>query len=186
MSDFDHNPEDPLISDRDAFLKSIEANPEDMAYRLIFADWLDEHGEHDEADRQRKYPEAKKWIEDAREQHNKQAGRYSKVTFDQFIAFGHAVSQIQAVEVAINDDALEDIPNAIADKIPDFWKAWAVVTGLPLPEKIEEKCYYYPGYYCCATDNSPLTHVAGPKTEEFLRIEEREAQERLDLESFEE
>ena len=30
--------------------------------RLVFADWLDENGEHEEADRQRKWPAAKAWL----------------------------------------------------------------------------------------------------------------------------
>lgn len=32
-------------SDEQAFLNAIAADPEDSAPRLIFADWLDEHGD---------------------------------------------------------------------------------------------------------------------------------------------
>lgn len=37
------------VSDESAFLASIQANPKDDAPRLIFADWLDEHGREVEA-----------------------------------------------------------------------------------------------------------------------------------------
>ena len=33
------------MTDRDALLRAICANPEDDAPRLIYADWLDEHGD---------------------------------------------------------------------------------------------------------------------------------------------
>jgi uncharacterized protein (TIGR02996 family) len=39
----------PPGSDEDAFFNWIEQNPHDMAPRLIFADWLDDHGESDRA-----------------------------------------------------------------------------------------------------------------------------------------
>src|SRR5262245_38802039 len=35
---------------RDAFLRAIAETPDDDAPRLIFADWLDDHGEHDRAE----------------------------------------------------------------------------------------------------------------------------------------
>ena len=42
------------MNERDAFLKMIVENEDDTLTRLVFADWLDEHGEHEEAgERQR-------------------------------------------------------------------------------------------------------------------------------------
>ena len=38
------------MDDRVAFQKAINANPRDHAPQLIFADWLDEHGDHRKAD----------------------------------------------------------------------------------------------------------------------------------------
>ncbi|HVK17554.1 MAG TPA: TIGR02996 domain-containing protein [Fimbriiglobus sp.] len=37
------------MTDRDALLAAVIARPEDDLPRLVFADWLDEHGEHDRA-----------------------------------------------------------------------------------------------------------------------------------------
>jgi uncharacterized protein (TIGR02996 family) len=38
------------MHDRDALLRAIVANPDDDAPRLVFADWLDEHGDPDRAE----------------------------------------------------------------------------------------------------------------------------------------
>src|SRR6188472_327361 len=46
----------------DAFLKALADNEDDTTTRLVYADWLDEHGEHEEADRQRRWPAAKEWL----------------------------------------------------------------------------------------------------------------------------
>jgi uncharacterized protein (TIGR02996 family) len=51
------------MTDREAFLKVIEAAPWDDDHpRLIYADWLDEHDEPEEADRQRKWLTSEKWL----------------------------------------------------------------------------------------------------------------------------
>jgi uncharacterized protein (TIGR02996 family) len=39
----------PLSSDQEAFLAAIAASPEEDTPRLAYADWLDEHGDHDRA-----------------------------------------------------------------------------------------------------------------------------------------
>jgi uncharacterized protein (TIGR02996 family) len=33
------------VTERDAFLRAVEKNPGDETVRLVFADWLDEHGD---------------------------------------------------------------------------------------------------------------------------------------------
>ena len=38
------------MSERDAFLRTIAANPDDDAPRLIFSDWLEENGEPERAE----------------------------------------------------------------------------------------------------------------------------------------
>ena len=46
------------------FLNAIDREPENYSHRYIYADWLDEQGDHEEADRQRKYESAEKWLKD--------------------------------------------------------------------------------------------------------------------------
>jgi uncharacterized protein (TIGR02996 family) len=38
------------MHDRDALLRAVVANPDDDAPRLVYADWLDEHGDPDRAE----------------------------------------------------------------------------------------------------------------------------------------
>src|ERR1700721_2215611 len=38
------------MSETDSFLRAIVEDPEDMAVRLIYADWLDEHGDSEQAE----------------------------------------------------------------------------------------------------------------------------------------
>src|SRR5262249_21254931 len=38
------------MTEREAFLQAIRADPDDDLLRLVFADWLDEQGEHEPAD----------------------------------------------------------------------------------------------------------------------------------------
>lgn len=39
----------PVAAEREAMLRAVLADPDDDTVRLAFADWLDEHGEHDRA-----------------------------------------------------------------------------------------------------------------------------------------
>ena len=51
------------MDERQAFLKAIEEGPwDDEVTRFVYADWLDEHGEHEEADRQRKHVASERWL----------------------------------------------------------------------------------------------------------------------------
>lgn len=50
--------------EREGFEAAIRDNPTDYNLRLVFADWLDQHDEPEEADRQRKYRAAKEWVRD--------------------------------------------------------------------------------------------------------------------------
>jgi uncharacterized protein (TIGR02996 family) len=55
-----------MFNEREDFLRAIEQrqkeNFQDPAIRLVYADWLDERDEADEAERQRKFVEAETWL----------------------------------------------------------------------------------------------------------------------------
>ena len=55
---------------RDQFLQSIHENPMDQDLRQVFADWLDEQGDHDEAERQRKYLDSVAWLREFARKHH--------------------------------------------------------------------------------------------------------------------
>ncbi len=52
----------PDEQQRLGFLKALAQNEDETTTRLVYADWLDERGEHEEADRQRKWPVAREWL----------------------------------------------------------------------------------------------------------------------------
>ena len=62
------------MNERDAFLKALTKNEDDIPTRLVYADWLDEQGLHEEADRQRKWPAAKEWLVKFCRDHNPAPG----------------------------------------------------------------------------------------------------------------
>lgn len=47
---------------RIAFLKAVEESPMDETTRQVYADWLDEQGDIEEANRQRQYVRSRKWL----------------------------------------------------------------------------------------------------------------------------
>ena len=57
-----------LVSDRQAFENALKANPLCEVSRGAFADWLDEHDEPEEADRQRKWIPSYHWVKDFSDQ----------------------------------------------------------------------------------------------------------------------
>jgi uncharacterized protein (TIGR02996 family) len=52
------------MNEREGFLAALAADEDDAEARLVFSDWLDEHGKHEEAGRQRRWPAAKAWLVD--------------------------------------------------------------------------------------------------------------------------
>ena len=49
--------------------EALEENEDDLTTRLVYADWLDDQGEHEEADRQRKYVASVRWLMDFAKKH---------------------------------------------------------------------------------------------------------------------
>ena len=157
------------MSLREDFLWAIAENQDDTVVRLVYADWLDEQGEYEEAERQRKLAEAMNWLNSICQKLNADCAEHDAITYDQLVAFGRDASAIATVNIEVNQILNCDrIVTAIRDQIPEFWNAWSIVTDSPLPPDVEQKCYYFSGF-CCATEIYPDTHVAGPLSEEFLR-----------------
>jgi uncharacterized protein (TIGR02996 family) len=50
------------MNDKNDFLAAIVAAPEDYSLRKVYADWLDEHDEPEEADRQRRFEASDRWL----------------------------------------------------------------------------------------------------------------------------
>lgn len=173
------------MSEREAFLQAIAADENDTLVRLVFADWLDEHGEYEEAEHQRQWVEAKTWLETVCRENKENNPDGPELTYDQLLDFGRQASAITNVRI----EAEYEIPGgynvviAIRDHIPEFWRAWSIVTGLPLGPDVEQKYYYLSGY-CCPMEVYPDTHLAGPIPEEVLQEEKERARQKQEEEEL--
>ncbi len=110
--------------ERQAFLNAIHAEPQNYLHRYVFADWLDEHGEHDEATRQRAFEQADRWL--------RQFAVEANLSYEKVIKAGHTFVTTGAPFVQYRDLSAS---NAICDDetCAAYWANWEVVTGVPVP-----------------------------------------------------
>ncbi len=130
--------------DREAFLRIIEANEDDETARQIYADWLDDCGEHEEADRQRKWCAAKNRLIAFCEKHNDDP-RYETTQYD----FTKLIELLSNAAERISGYMWDN--DGIADGINDnrdvVWRDWAIITGkTPPSEAIDGTINFDP---CC-------------------------------------
>jgi uncharacterized protein (TIGR02996 family) len=132
------------MSGPDRFLKRLATNPDDTTTRLVYADWLDEHGEHEEADRQRKWPAAREWL--VRLCRETSQHEYRQTSYEELIEFGNkAVQEANTTKsVHLNNESIWD---ALKSNSQEFWKNWSIVTGSPVPPEFENKGFYH--WQCC-------------------------------------
>ncbi len=145
------------MTDRDLFLKALEENEDDVPTRMAYADWLEERGEVEEAERQRKYPEAKAWLVEfhrtwggvgERRQGNSEESNWDydwhRVSYDMLM--------LRAYEAAVVDKDYsfglgpdEDLCDGLRQNHMAFWENWSIVTGHRIDmEKAEG------GWFSCA------------------------------------
>lgn len=129
-----------MISEREAFLAAIQENPKDYDYRYVFADWLDEQGDYEEAERQRKYEGAETWLRAFAKQHpdfgyesedeewEEDEDDYLYHSYDQLLYF---------LTQHLNDDdnfyLPFDTPYGFDDYSDELWENFEIVTGLKAP-----------------------------------------------------
>lgn len=128
------------MDDRQAFLKAIEAAPwDDELIRGVYADWLDEHGEHEEADRQRKYVPAERWLRDFARKHADSFGFQDEHTGedtdeeDIYSSYG----QLMYFLKRHSDEHYFlpfDTPYDFKDYSDELWQCFEVVTGMTSPQ----------------------------------------------------
>jgi uncharacterized protein (TIGR02996 family) len=116
-------------NDRQAFLNSITAAPEDLGLRQVYADWLDEQGLHEEALYQRSWSlsqESRKWIERFADQYD--------FTYDRIVD--------AATRFLEHGDYLVDGSRLEGEFVPDeFWEHFEKATGRQVPRHGRENFF---------------------------------------------
>jgi uncharacterized protein (TIGR02996 family) len=136
------------VNERKKFLKALAKNEDDTTTRMVYADWLDDQGEHEEADRQRKWPAAKAWLVQFCRDHNPPAEEAEEseewvISYEELLELGR-----QAVEGAgesgfgLHCGNNMEMCDALGENVREFWENWSIVTGIPLPPDVEEKSYF--------------------------------------------
>jgi uncharacterized protein (TIGR02996 family) len=138
------------VSERNSFLKALAENEDDTATRLVYADWLDDHGEHEEADRQRKWPSAKEWLVRFCRDHNPAPDDEDPyewvISYEELLGLGRqAVEGVAEEGFGFHCGNNMSMCDALRANSREFWKNWSVVTGVPVPPDVEDK-----GYFSCA------------------------------------
>ena len=131
------------MNERDAFLRALAENEDDTPTRLVYADWLDERGEHEEADRQRKWPAAKEWLVRFFRDHS-QGDYYGQLnSYEELIELGRvAVAEADERGLGFDCSSNESLCEALRANPRQFWENWSIVTGIPLPPDFEHRSYF--------------------------------------------
>jgi uncharacterized protein (TIGR02996 family) len=134
------------VKDRNAFLEALAENEDDTPTRLVYADWLDDQGEHEEADRQRKWPAAKEWLVRFCRDHNPPPEEDSDervIPYEELISLGRsAVEEADEGGFGFYCGNNMSMCDALRANSREFWKNWSVVTGIPLPPDVEGTSYF--------------------------------------------
>lgn len=133
------------MNERDPFLKALAENEDDIPTRLVFADWLDDNGEHEEADRQRKWPAAKEWLvrfcqKYGNEWDSEDSEYYPTYDYKRLLQAGREA--VESGRYGWDCGANQTIQEALQENCAEFWKNWSIVTGIPLPSDLEKKSYF--------------------------------------------
>src|SRR5262245_45078222 len=126
------------MSERDAFLRALKNNEDDVPTRMVYADWLDDQGEHEEADRQRKWPAAKEWLVRFCREHNPAVSEEDNAYYEVDLSYKGLVELArEAVEeageggfIGIDCGRNETMCDVLRACKGEFWKNWAIVTGV--------------------------------------------------------
>ena len=126
---------------RETFLKALEKNEDDVTTRMVYADWLEENGEHEEADRQRKWPAAKAWLvafagdgvdEDSTDEYQ----------MPYAVLLDRARESADEGEFSFSCYTNESMSDNLNKQRVEFWKNVAIVLGIQLPDDLEDKAWF--------------------------------------------
>lgn len=134
------------MNERDAFLKVLAENEDDTMTRLVYADWLDDRGEHEEADRQRKWPAAKEWLVRFCRDHNPSPDAEESdewfISYETLLDLGQRGLE-EEEEWGFSCGNNMRMCDALRENRRPFWENWSIVTGIPLPPDVENNSHFW-------------------------------------------
>lgn len=126
------------MDEADAFLKGLDENEDDDELRMVYADWLEELGEYEEAERQRLWPDAKAWLMNFAAEHPEHQPYEDSdwtptfgISYADLLRLGEHCLESDFVSFGADDGLMEDV----ASVFDEFMKNWSIVTGVPLPDE---------------------------------------------------
>jgi uncharacterized protein (TIGR02996 family) len=127
------------VSERKAFLAALAKDEDDTTTRLVYADWLDERGEHEEADRMRKWDAAKAWLVRFFQEHNEGDYFGQLNSYEDLLELARvAVEEANEWGLGFDCGSNENLCNALRANAREFWKNWSIVMGIPLPPSADK------------------------------------------------
>ncbi|MCE9607697.1 MAG: TIGR02996 domain-containing protein [Planctomycetia bacterium] len=150
---------------KEDFLKALAANEnkDDANLRMVYADWLDEQGEHEEAHRERESLSGKEWlIRFAREN-----SRSKTYTYDDLLDFGRraAVEESDAQIYLSREMCI-----ALHENFVEFWRNWSLATGFSRPSIPANREFRHNAPWACCTNE--IRYWFGPPHPEDKNLDE--------------
>lgn len=138
------------MNDQEMFLAALAKDEDDADTRMAYADWLEERGEVEEADRQRKWPAAKAWILEFHRTEGYHRNRYDDEEDDErYTSFDELMERARIAAVVDKDYSFslgrdEGLCDGLRQHKVKFWECWSTVTGISVDaEKAED------GWFSC-------------------------------------
>jgi uncharacterized protein (TIGR02996 family) len=130
---------------RKMFVHGLAVDEDDEQLRLAFADWLDEQGENEEAERQRNWKAAKEWIFRLCEEHPDRPyddqPTTAELTYTSLMT--RAADAVNCQYSYIQCYSNESLARELNNSTGEFWRNWSIVTGIPIPhEKLRSETYF--------------------------------------------
>lgn len=144
------------MTERHELIAAIEAAPDDDLPKLVYADWLDEHGEEDEATRWRQYGAARRWLQEIAAENDRHIASvkeewgpdeysesyYPNLNYETLIQRG--VEAIREYEYDSDEGrkwgsyfscgANQHMQDYLMNAGNEFWEVVSILSGVPLPK----------------------------------------------------